>query len=423
MLKIPELLAPAGGFEQLRAAVENGADAVYMGGKLFNARMNAKNFEEEELYQALAYAHVRGVKLYITMNTLLFEEELEEAVSYAKELYEMGVDALILQDFGLAKLIRTYLPNMEIHLSTQGTIYNASGVSAAKEMGFQRVVLARETSLEEITEMTRENVAEIEIFVHGALCICYSGQCQMSREIGGRSGNRGSCGQPCRLPYSIYEEIKGKKVKVKDETFLLSPKDLCTIENLGAFAEAGVSSLKIEGRMKSPEYVATVTRIYRNYLDIYREKGSYTVSPQDFKDLNQIFNRGGFTDGYLFGNHGEAMMSGALSKHQGIYLGKVLKNSTGNNYIQVDLEEPLSLGDGIEVRTPGLPGNVVTFLKIVEEGKGNAIKAGGKSIRTAFPGQTVIMGDVCGSFKKGDRVYKITDRGLLESAKASYEAK
>lgn len=421
MFRIPELLAPAGGMEQLKAAVENGADAVYMGGKRFNARINADNFNTEEIKEASDYAHLRGVRLYVTMNTLLKDGELSEALEYAAVLYSAGADALIVQDLGFAALVRKHIPGFALHLSTQGTVYNAEGVKKAGELGFSRVVLARELTLAEIKEITEANLLDVEVFVHGALCICYSGQCQMSREIGGRSGNRGVCAQPCRLPYSIY---KGDK-EVSGSVFALSPKDLCTIEQLGRLSEAGVASLKIEGRMKAPEYVAVVTGIYRKYLDLYAKDGHYQVEAADLKALNQIFNRGGFTEGYLHGNPKTNLMSGELSKHQGIYIGKVVSAGStskkpadgraGNRQsglVTILLTEKLAIGDGIEIRNRELSGNVVTFLKRQD-----------KKADSAMKGELVTVGDIDGSISPGDPVYKITDKALMQRARASYEGK
>lgn len=421
MFRIPELLAPAGGMEQLKAAVENGADAVYMGGKRFNARINADNFDTEEIKEAIDYAHLRGVRLYVTMNTLLKDGELSEALEYAAALYSAGADALIVQDLGFAALVRKHIPGFVLHLSTQGTVYNAEGVKKAGELGFSRVVLARELTLTEIKEITEANPLDVEVFVHGALCICYSGQCQMSREIGGRSGNRGVCAQPCRLPYSIY---KGDK-EVSDSVFALSPKDLCTIEQLGRLSEAGVVSLKIEGRMKAPEYVAVVTGIYRKYLDLYAKDGHYQVDAADLKALNQIFNRGGFTEGYLHGNPKISLMSGDLSKHQGIYIGKVVNagatskkpagGRAGNRQsglVTILLTEELALGDGIEIRNRELSGNVVTYMKCRDKKADRAMK-----------GELVTVGDIDGSISPGDPVYKITDKALMQRARASYEGK
>jgi len=427
MFKIPELLAPAGGMEQLRAGVENGADAVYVGGKLFNARINAANFTDTEMKEAIGYAHLRGVRLYAAMNTLIRDSELSDALKYAAWLYEAGADALIIQDLGFAKLVRQHLPDFELHLSTQGTVYNVEGVRKASQLGFSRVVLARELSLPEIREIADANLAEIEVFVHGALCICYSGQCQMSREIGGRSGNRGECAQPCRLPYSVYRDNGGMR-EVAGPYFALSPKDLCAIGQLSRLSEAGVASLKIEGRMKTPEYVAVVTGIYRKYLDLYAKQGRYRVDPSDLKDLSQIFSRGDFTEGYLHGNPKKDLLSGDLSKHQGIYIGKVVESTAagkpaggkhakrkGNRQrglVTIRLSEKLSVGDGIEIRSGELPGNLVTFLL-----------RDNKKVDSAGKGDTVTVGYIDGVVTDGDKVYKITDKELMRRAKASYEGK
>ncbi len=439
MHMIPELLAPAGGMEQLKAAVENGADAVYLGGKLFNARINAANFADAEISEALDYAHMRGVKLYITMNTLIKDSELEPALEYAAALYNKGVDALIVQDLGFAGLVREHIPGFELHLSTQGTVYNSEGVKKARQLGFSRVVLARELELSEIREITDQKLLDIEVFVHGALCICYSGQCQMSRVIGGRSGNRGECAQPCRLPYSIFQEIEDKQrfqeiadkqrfQKVSGPYYALSPKDLCTVEHLGLLAEAGVASLKIEGRMKTPEYVAVVTGIYRKYLDLFAKNGHYKVDPSDLRDLSQIFSRGGFTEGYLFENTKKNLMSGDLSKHQGIYIGRVdayaasrktngRKDDETNGkrqrgLVTVRLAQKLSIGDGIEIRNRDLSGNLITFMK-----------RGDKKVDTADKGELVTVGYVDGNILPGDLVYKITDKELMKRARSSFEGK
>lgn len=391
----PELLAPAGGMKQLTAAVENGADAVYLGGPLFNARINADNFTEEELQTAIDYAHLRGVKIHITLNTLLRDEELLPALQYAGRLYDMGADALIVQDLGLIDLLREYLPDFPLHLSTQGSVYNLSGVRNARSLGISRVVLARELSLEEIREITAGGGCDIEVFVHGALCMCYSGQCQMSRVLGGgdRSGNRGLCAQPCRLPYASENHR---------HTYALSPKDLCTIDYLGELTEAGVSSLKIEGRMKSPEYVAAVTGIYRKYLDLYWQQGHYRVAEEDRQILMQIFNRGGFTAGYLKGNPGKKLLSGQLPKHQGVFIGKVQRKVSKSQLIDVQLEKPLAMGDGIEIRSRQLTGNVVTYLR---PQKGGFFR----------------IGDIKGEVAAGDPIYKITDGALMKQLRKTFE--
>lgn len=405
---IPELLAPVGGWPQLKAAVQNGADAVYMGGPLFNARIKADNFSHKDMKAAIDYAHARNVNVYITLNTLIKDRELFRAFSYVNELYEAGADAVILQDLGLARLVRKYLPKMSMHLSTQGTVYNQWAVDSVKHLGFSRVVPARELTLQEIREFTAECHAgitpcEVEVFIHGALCMCYSGQCQMSRVLGGvngRSGNRGLCAQPCRLP---YEDVDGEK------TYLLSPKDICTISDLAHLCQAGVDSLKIEGRLKSPQYVAVVTSIYRRYLDQYRDSGSIKVQADDMQKLTQVFNRGGFSTGYLHGNPGAGILSGDSPKNQGIYIGKVQSVKKGSSLVDVkllpegDRKTTISMGDGVEIRGKAVAGNVVTYLEERSE-------------------SVARIGDIKERVAAGDSVYKVTDKALLTAAEKSYES-
>ncbi|MBR0060702.1 MAG: U32 family peptidase, partial [Selenomonadaceae bacterium] len=278
-----ELLAPAGSFEALRAAVEAGADAVYLAGEKFGARAYAENFEGEQLIKAVEFAHLRGVAVHVTVNTLIADEELDEFAEYLKFLRRANVDALLVQDLGAAALAKKFAPEIPLHASTQMTIHNSEGVKALAELGFTRAVLSRELTLEEIKKICRESPIETEIFIHGALCVCWSGQCLMSSLIGGRSGNRGRCAQPCRLPYELVDE-RGKNL-LNAGKYLLSPKDLNTLELLPKLIETGVTSLKIEGRMKRPEYVATVVKVYRDALD---KKFS---TPEDMRKLAQIFNR------------------------------------------------------------------------------------------------------------------------------------
>lgn len=308
-VQIPEILAPAGDFQSLIAAVENGADAVYLGGKAFNARAFAGNFDDEEMAKAIEYAHLRNVKIYVTVNILIDNSELKDALSYIKTLYDLGVDGLIVQDLGLSFLISRVLPNFPLHGSTQMTIHNREGAEFLAKMGFKRVVLARETSLEDISLINQDPIIELEIFGHGALCICYSGQCLMSSLIGGRSGNRGRCAQPCRMTYTLVDE-KGKNAAEEGiGEHLLSPRDLNALELLPEICRTGVSSLKFEGRMKRPEYVATVIRIYREALDRYKKNPeSFSVWAEEQKELAQIFNRD-FTTGYLLNNPGRDLMS------------------------------------------------------------------------------------------------------------------
>ncbi len=280
---LPELLAPAGSFDALIAAVLGGADAVYLGGLRFGARAFAKNFDEEELSRAVRVCHMFGVRIYVTLNTLIFDKELDEAIKYAKTLHGMGVDALIVADIGVADMIKREVPGLELHASTQMGAHNIEGVNFAKRLGCSRVVLARECSFQNIRDITEKSEAECEVFVHGALCVCHSGQCLFSSMVGGRSGNRGECAQPCRLPYN-------------SDKYPLSLRDLSLSNHINELIDSGVSSLKIEGRMKSPFYVYEVTRIYRALLDGHR-----CASFAENKRLADIFSRDGFTDGYFKG--------------------------------------------------------------------------------------------------------------------------
>ena len=299
-LTAPELLAPAGGAAALRAAVQSGADAVYIGGPMFNARSGADNFSIGDIKKYARYCHLYGVDLHVALNTLIKERELNEMLEYAYELNDAGADALIIQDIGAAELIRKALPDMPLHASTQMTVTSLEGVRYLEDMGFSRVVLARELSRGEIEYICKNARAEIEIFVHGALCMCYSGQCLMSSILGGRSGNRGRCAQPCRLPYGITD---GKNSFT--EGYLLSPKDLSLINELKAIRDMGVASLKIEGRLKRAEYVSAVVGVYRKYLDNIDRR----VEQSDMEELINAFSRSGFTDGYFNSHLGKSMMS------------------------------------------------------------------------------------------------------------------
>lgn len=310
--KRAELLAPAGSYETVAAAVTAGADAVYLGGRMFGARAYADNLDEEALKSAIDFVHLHGRKLYLTVNTLIKEQELtQQLYSYLAPFYEHGLDAVIVQDIGVFSFIKKNFPNLPIHASTQMTLTGSYGAKLLKNMGAKRIVTARELSLEEIRlihETEGLEMLEIESFVHGALCYCYSGQCLFSSIAGQRSGNRGRCAQPCRLPYQVSKN--GIKWNKTEEPYLLSPKDLCSIELLPDIVEAGVSSLKIEGRMKKPEYTAGVVSIYRKYLDYYMEHGrkGFAVSEEDRKILYDLYNRGGFTKGYYIEKNGRDMM-------------------------------------------------------------------------------------------------------------------
>ncbi len=303
----PELLAPAGNMAALRAAVQSGADAVYIGGEKFGARAGAENFSAAEMKKGVDYCHLYGVDVHTAVNTLIKEREIPELVRYTLELNKIGVDALIIHDIGAAKIIKSILPDMKLHASTQMTVTSIEGVRYLEKLGFDRVVLARELSEREIEYICKSSKAEIEVFVHGAICMCYSGQCLMSSILGGRSGNRGRCAQPCRLPYCLTEN--GKAVS---EGYLLSPKDMALVNELNTLSRLGVSSLKIEGRLKSPGYVSAVTGVYRRCLD--RGAGA---DKSDMRELTDAFSREGFTDGYFKDRLGADMMSTSASGGSG----------------------------------------------------------------------------------------------------------
>ncbi|MGL6199899.1 MAG: DUF3656 domain-containing U32 family peptidase [Lachnospiraceae bacterium] len=331
-----EILSPAGSYQSLEAAVNAGADAVYIGGSRFGARAYADNLDTGQLLSAIDYAHLHGRKIYLTVNTLLKETELEkELFAYLEPFYCQGLDAVIVQDIGVLSFIREQFPDLPVHASTQMTITDTYGVRFLEEQGVSRVVLARELNLPEIAAITSEVSAEIECFVHGALCYCYSGQCLYSSLIGGRSGNRGQCAQPCRLPYQVGKET----------FYLMSLKDICTLEHVPALIEAGITSFKIEGRMKKPEYVAAVTSMYRKYVDLYFEEGSekYTVEQKDIEMLLDVYNRGGFHTGYLNQHNGQNMVADKRPNHAGIPAVRVI----GNKRVQALRE--INPGDVLEL--------------------------------------------------------------------------
>ncbi|HEX3015650.1 MAG TPA: DUF3656 domain-containing protein [Desulfobacteria bacterium] len=408
-LKLPELLAPAGGMEALRAAVENGADAVYLGGQAFNARASAANFSSTELKEAVDYAHERGVKIYVTVNILIDNAEIPELIDYVYHLYRMGVDALLLQDLGVAYLLNRVLPELPIHASTQTTIVNSPGVRLMEEFGFERVVLARETGLSDMRLIQKRVKAELEVFVHGALCVCYSGQCLMSSMIGGRSGNRGRCAQPCRMAYQLISLADKRKVSPTDGgEHLLSTRDLNLLDYLGDLAEAGIDSLKVEGRMKRPEYVATVIRNYRQVLD--RLKGDQrTGTAEEHRELAQIFNRD-FTPGYLFGCPGPELMSYKRPNNRGVMLGRVQQYNRTTGRALIKLETELNIGDGIEVWTnKGRDGIYVKHIWDKE-----------RDIESGSRGQQVWV-ELPGMVSTGDRIFKTHDEKLVALAKLSYQ--
>ncbi len=391
-----ELLAPAGSMESVIAAVQMRADAVYIGGSKFSARAYAFNFDDENIACAVDYCHIYGVRVYVTLNTLVKDNELKEVMEYVSFLYSVGVDALIVQDTGLIYLIRNNFPDFELHASTQMTIHNGEGALFLKNIGFKRIVLSRELSLSEIDYISNTLKVETEVFVHGALCICYSGQCLMSSIIGGRSGNRGRCAQPCRLPYTLIDKNTNKEHKA----YILSPKDTCTLDNLKDIVRAGASSLKIEGRMKKPEYVSGVVEIYRRELDnIYNN--TIQKLDGDTKVLTQLFNREGFSKAYLYGNSGKDMMAYKVPKNSGIPIGKVAAD------LSVTLLEKVALKDGIMFGEDGF-----AISKIIA----NEIE-----IEKAMMGEKVLLKPT--KFKAGDTLYKISDVELMNELSKSYSDK
>jgi U32 family peptidase len=352
----PELLAPAGSMDALKAGVNSGADAVYLSGKKFGARQFASNFTEREMSEAISYAHLRGVKVYVTVNTLIKDKELLQVAKYLIKLYEMGIDALIIQDLGLARLAQEVVPDLPLHSSTQMTIHNQEGVEWAAEHGFERVVLAREMKLSDIKKISLKlkKRVKLEVFVHGALCYSYSGQCLLSSFIGGRSGNRGMCAQPCRKFYHLVRgktDMYGKTMDIAEvaleDHYLLSTKDLSLYNHLNRICRASLDSIKIEGRMRSPEYVATVTSAYRKALDsICREK--WKNREKELLKLKLTFNRG-FTKGYILGANYESLMGRNSPGNRGLYLGKVIDYNRRSRETIIHMETSVKpeKGDGI----------------------------------------------------------------------------
>jgi U32 family peptidase len=346
----PLLLAPAGNWECAKAAVENGADAIYFGLERFNARMRAENFTEADLPELMAWLHQRGVKGYVTMNTLVFPQELPAAEQYLRSMILAGVDAAIVQDVGICKLIRHLSPDFPIHASTQMTVTSAAGVEFAHELGCDLVVLARECSISEITKIKqqlgdRKVSMPLEVFVHGALCVAYSGQCLTSESLGGRSANRGECAQACRMPYDLI--VDDKEYYLGDKKYLLSPQDLAGLNVLPEIVRSGVSCLKIEGRLKTPEYVASVTRVYRSALDkIVADLEPQVESAKDLYNLEMAFSRGLYT-GWFEGIDNQALVHARFGKKRGVYLGEVIRVYPDREAITINPIAPVKPGDGI----------------------------------------------------------------------------
>lgn len=388
-----DLLSPVGDFDCLKAAVQNGANSVYFGANLFSARAFASNFDLDELKNAIQYARIRGVKTNLTLNTLIKNDEFEDAFNLAKKAYEFGIDAIIVQDLGLAKMLIKSFPDLAIHASTQMSVHNLQGVLELQELGFKRVVLSRELSIGEIEYICRNSNVEIECFIHGALCISYSGQCLFSSMIGGRSGNRGKCAQPCRLPYKLLENNS-----VIDSGYLLSTRDICGLDFIPDMINAGVTCLKIEGRMKKPEYVATVTRIYRKYIDLAESSEPYIVDDADRKILMQAFNRGSFSCGHLSNEPNKKLVFKDKSDNMGLFLGKVEKYNSNKGYITVKLNEPIEVGDTVALERESGTYNV------------SEVMVSNKNIKGTKIGQTVTIGRMKGNIKLGDKIFKMSSK-------------
>lgn len=399
-LKRPELLAPAGGLEQLKAAVYHGADAIYFGGQRFSARAKATNFTREELVAARILTRRRGVRMYCAINTLLFADEMEEALAYIAWLDALGIDALIIQDLGLLSLVRKHFPGMEIHSSTQMSIENHYGLDILKDLGVARAVLPRETSLEDL-RLLKDHGIETEIFVHGAICICFSGQCLMSSMIGGRSGNRGACAQPCRLKYTLLDQDTGEVLR-EEMASLLSPKDMMLLPHMKELISLGVDSFKIEGRMKTPEYVATVVRHYRKAIDEAMEGRSYEPSDQAQGEIAQVFSRD-FTDAYLRGESGSSLMNVNKPNHRGVLLGRVRQASRGR--AEVLLKASLHLHDKLSVWTTK-EGRVSFTADRIESMEG-------KSLEVGKAGEQVVL-FLPKPVNRDDRVFRVESVALKE---------
>ena len=404
--KLPELLAPAGNWECAKAAVENGADAIYFGLDKFNARMRAENFTEADLPELMQFLHLRGVKGYVTLNTLVFPQELKQAQRYIKSIIAAGVDAVIVQDIGICRLIRHISPDFPIHTSTQMTVTSAVGVEFAKELGCNLVVLARECSIKEINKIqqqTKDNSLPLEVFVHGALCVAYSGQCLTSEALGGRSANRGECAQACRMTYELIAD--GKIINLGDRKYLLSPQDLAGIDVIPDLVKSGVSCLKIEGRLKSPEYVANVTKVYRDALDRLKVKDSSQYSNEKY-NLEMAFSRGIYT-GWFEGINNQELVHARFGKKRGVYLGEVKRINKERVILQS--AAPIKPGDGV----------------VFDCGHPEAKEEGGRIYGVEYQGGDVVLSFGRGNLNwsrihVGDKLWKTSDPELDKQLRQSF---
>lgn len=410
-----ELLAPAGDWDCMRAAVANGADAVFFGVEKFNARARANNFRMDELPEIMAFLHSYGVKGFLTFNILVFENELPDAKGLIDACVDAGVDAVIVQDLGLVKMIREISPDFPIHGSTQMTITSPEAVEFTKPWGLERVVLGRENNLKQIRTIGEQARLPMEVFVHGALCVSYSGQCLTSEMWGGRSANRGECAQACRLPYDLM--IDGEVKPMGDVTYLLSPKDLAAIDLMPELIEAGVTSFKIEGRLKTPEYVANVVSKYRKAIDKYFEGNWTPTSKKDMRELQQSFSRG-FTNGFLEGTNNKKLVDGTFPKSRGVYLGTV--EQILRDGVVCRIHAPLKRGDGI-VFDAGDPTKKEEGGRVYDlRRKGVKLEgeAGEGWIIDIVPGRNDVD---LRRLHVGDRIWKTNDPALDKALRQSYE--
>ena len=396
--------------------MQNGSDAVYLGASSFSARAKATNFDKNELLDAIRYAKLRNVSVHLALNTLIKNDEFMDAVELAINAYNLGVDAIIIQDLGLATFLLKNYPEIPLHASTQMTVHNLEGVKQLERLGFSRVVLARELSINDIQYIRENTSIELEVFIHGALCISYSGQCLLSSMIGGRSGNRGLCAQPCRLPYELYEENVSGKSSLLDKGYLLSPRDNCGISFLPEFMKLGINSLKIEGRMKTPTYVGTVTRIYRKYIDLVSNnikldsktlknmisenltKKNKDTNLSDLEELAQVFNRGNFSTGHLNPYANKELIFKEKPNNMGIYIGTISHINENKGHLTLKLEEALSIGDKISINNENY---TISELMI-----------NNKNFDTISKGSTVKIGRMKGKISVGSKIYRIESQKL-----------
>ncbi len=397
MLHPPELLAPAGDWDCVRAAVANGADAVFFGLPTFNARMRAENFDD--LPAVVDFLHNHGVKAYVTFNVLVFTDELEAAADQLRTLEAAGVDAVIIQDVGLADLARRITPGLRVHASTQMTITSPEGVAFARDLGVRQVVLARELSLREFKKFDPAAMP-LEVFVHGALCVAYSGQCLTSESLGQRSANRGECAQACRMPYDLI--VDGARRDLGDRRYLLSPQDLAAVEEIPNLVALGIRSFKIEGRLKTPEYVAAVTRVYRDALDAAIDERAHAVTANDWYHLEMTFSRGLFS-GWMHGVNHQALVPARFGKKRGPFAGRVTR--VGKNWVELDGDLPMRVGDGV----------------VFDTGGDTDAESGGRI--TGVHGQRVEFDphrtDLAG-LEAGARVWKTDDPALARELRATF---